>query len=147
MSYNWQSAATPQGRERLKELIEDGHQIATRRTVEGRYKHIITHSDLNPHSGDLVIDNDVYEDWEDAEGNNTFDDLEFLDPEPPAPVVDEPVKMHLKNYLWLLMSINDFPSNVSRFDDNGAIDKLKALIGDDWQLPSVPSPFEGGTEQ
>lgn len=89
MSYNWQLAATPQGRERLKELIEDGHQIATRRTGEGRYKYIITHSELDPHSGDLVIDNDIYGDWEDAEESNAFDDLEFLDPEPPAPVVDE----------------------------------------------------------
>lgn len=84
MNYNWTPANTPQGRERFKQLLDQGYEIATRRVGDHRYKNIITHSCIEEHSGDLVIDNDIYEDWEEAEGKEgcTFDDLEFIDPSP-----------------------------------------------------------------
>ena len=82
MQYNWIKTDSEQQISRFKQLIDDGLEVPTRRTLEGRYKDIICHSGYNPHSGDLVITNDEYEDWEEMEANGAFNGLEFLDPEP-----------------------------------------------------------------
>jgi hypothetical protein len=85
MSYNWTSAATPQGRERLKDLVENDKQIVIRE------KGVISVASI-AEDGCLIFGRFEYDNWEDAEINETFDDLEFLDPEPTAPVVDEFIK-------------------------------------------------------
>jgi hypothetical protein len=82
MSYNWISAATPQGRKRLKELVENDKQIVIRE------KGVISVASI-AEDGCLIFGRFEYDNWEDVEINEMFDDLEFLDPEPTAPVVDE----------------------------------------------------------
>ena len=84
MSYNWVDASTKQGLERFKELGDMKLAVITR-SGDGTLSECFCEPD-----GTIVINQVGYEDWEDAEENNAFFSLEFLDPSPsPEPVADE----------------------------------------------------------
>ena len=77
MSYNWQPAATPQGRERLKKLLDQGIRIVGKVGQFGRITAFWKHD--NGYDVDAFLPD---ESWYNA---RAMDGLEFLDPEPPAP--------------------------------------------------------------
>ena len=79
MSYNWVDASTKQGLERFKELGDMKLAVITR-SGDGTLSECFCEPD-----GTIVINQVGYEDWEDAEENNAFFSLEFLDPEPQKP--------------------------------------------------------------
>jgi len=84
MSYNWVDASTKQGLERFKELGDMKLAVITR-SGDGTLSECFCEPD-----GTIVINQIGYEDWEDAEENNAFFSLEFLDPSPaPVAVADE----------------------------------------------------------
>ena len=84
MSYNWVDASTKQGLERFKELGDMKLAVITR-SGDGTLSECFCEPD-----GTIVINQVGYEDWEDAEENNAFFSLEFLDPSPaPVAVADE----------------------------------------------------------
>jgi len=113
MSYNWTSAATPQGRERLKELMDGGFEVAVRYWMQLSYPH---HNDpahyhkfakLKGSTGYSCLPTINHSPkWEDV----VFDDLEFLDPSPsPEPVADENGLLpcaHCGNRLAIVKSFN-----------------------------------------
>ena len=82
MSYNWVDASTKQGLERFKELGDMKLAVITR-SGDGTLSECFCEPD-----GTIVINQVGYEDLEDAEENNAFFSLEFLDPSP-EPVADE----------------------------------------------------------
>ena len=99
MGYNWQSAATPQGRERLKKLMDLGVKVPCRdassiRADEHRY--LFPELRMEHFDGNkprvyyrFGFPYDVYEDRFVDDAPDWLTRVEFLDPEPPAPVVDE----------------------------------------------------------
>lgn len=81
MSYNWQSVATPQGRERLKELLDAGHRIIGKVGEFGRIT-ALWKSDGGAYDIDGYISESMFH-------KARLDDIEFLDPDPPQPKPDE----------------------------------------------------------
>ena len=97
MSYNWTSAATPQGRERLKELLDSGMAVITKEASHHISGDGLEISSKHPdgtykiHNGRCVPNS---QEWESIMGRVYGDQsafrLEFLDPNPePEPVKDE----------------------------------------------------------
>jgi hypothetical protein len=76
MSYNWKDASTPQGRERLKELMESNVAVISM-SGDGE----LSESFIEP-DGTIVINHSSYEDWQDVDEMNVLFGLEFLDPSP-----------------------------------------------------------------
>ena len=82
MSYNWQSAATEQGRERLKELAQRGIDVIAYFGNANKYM------DVSFEDGTYFMDHEeAFDSIEELVGDDTY--FRFLDPEPTAPVVDE----------------------------------------------------------
>jgi len=87
MSYNWEKASTPKGRERLKELMDSGHKVVCKASA----------NDFGRNSDEVMLAYRFSQDgqpfyylvhaWIPANGweNANFDDIEFLDPEPQKP--------------------------------------------------------------
>jgi Lar family restriction alleviation protein len=82
MSYNWVDASTPQGRERLKELVHKGPIIAY-------FGHANKYMDVSFEGGNYFIAHeDAYDSIEELIGDDDY--FRFLDPSPsPEPVADE----------------------------------------------------------
>ena len=78
MSYNWQSADTPQGRERLKELMDRGIELIAYLGLANRY------ADISLENGTYFIDGECAHDSIE-ELINDDDYFRYLDPEPPKP--------------------------------------------------------------
>lgn len=68
MSYNWTSASTPQGRERLKELMDSGFTVVGR-SIDGM------------HDDECYFIDPEY----DIAGDESLEYLQFLDPSPSQP--------------------------------------------------------------
>ena len=85
MSYNWKDASTPQGRDRLKELMESNVAVISM-SGDGE----LSESFIEP-DGTIVINHGSYEDWQDVDEMDVLFGLEFLDPFSPSPepVADE----------------------------------------------------------
>ena len=82
MSYKWEKANTPEGLDRLKELIDNGIQLSTK-SGDGSIYECFRQPD-----GCIFIDGCEYDDWADAENEDAFSHIEFLDPDP-QPKPDE----------------------------------------------------------
>lgn len=81
MIYNWQSAATPQGRERLKELLDGGYKIVGKVGEFGRIT-AFWRRDHICYDIDGFIPVDMFP-------KMRLEGIEFLDPEPPMPQPDQ----------------------------------------------------------
>lgn len=79
MSYNWIKANTPQGRERLIELMDKGNRVVGKR--QGQLYELF-YSDERM-GGCYWIGKMTWKSlWNDVVLTNDFIDVEFLDPEP-----------------------------------------------------------------
>lgn len=83
--YNWKDASTPEGRERLIDLMDQGIRVVGKR--KGQIDHFF-YSDERM-GGCYWIGKMTWKSlWNDVVINNDFIEVEFLDPEPPQ-TVDE----------------------------------------------------------
>lgn len=81
MSYKWESASTPQGRERLKELLDQGHRIVGKVGEFGRIT-ALWKSDGGAYDIDGYISESMFH-------KARLDDIEFLDPDPQPKAKDK----------------------------------------------------------